>query len=195
MNKTLRILSLASLALGLLASAHAATETYAIDPVHSSVGFSIRHVFSKVPGSFTKFSGTFSLDQANLEASKVEATIEIASVDTRSEKRDEHLKSPEFFNVAKTPTITFKSTAWKKTGADTYDVTGDLTIKGVTKSVVLQAKLLGFGPGLMGAYVSGWDVTTTLNRHDFGVDGPGWLGKAIGDEVAVTISIEADLKK
>ena len=195
MKNTLRLLSLASLALGLLAPARAATETYNIDPVHSSVGFSIRHVFSKVPGTFSKFSGTITLDRTNLEASTVEATIDINSVNTSSEKRDADIKKPEFFDVAKTPTITFKSTSWKKTGADTYDVTGDLTIKGVTKSVVLQVKQLGFGPGLMGAYVSGWDVTTTLNRHDFGVDGPGWLGKAIGDEVTVTISIEADLKK
>ncbi|RFC51355.1 MAG: Polyisoprenoid-binding protein YceI [Verrucomicrobia bacterium] len=195
MNKFLRILSLASLALGLIASAHAATETYAIDPVHSSVGFSIRHVFSKVPGSFTKFSGNITLDRADLEQSSVETTIEIGSLDTRSAKRDSDVQGAEYFNTAKHPAITFKSTAWKKTGADTYDVTGNLTIKGVTKSVVLQVKQLGFGPGLMGAYVSGWDVTTTLNRHDFGVDGPGWLGKAIGDEVAVTISIEADLKK
>ncbi len=195
MKNTLRLLSLASLALGLLAPARAATETYNIDPVHSSVGFSIRHVFSKVPGTFSKFSGTITLDRTNLEASTVEASIDINSVNTASEKRDADIKKPEFFDVAKTPTITFKSTSWKKTGEDTYDVTGDLTIKGVTKSVVLQVKQLGFGPGLMGAYVSGWDVTTTLNRHDFGVDGPGWLGKAIGEEVAVTISIEADLKK
>ena len=195
MNKSLRLLSLAGLALGLLVSARAASETYAIDPVHSSVGFSIRHVFSKVPGSFTKFSGTITVDRADLEKSSVEAAIEISSIDTRSAKRDADVQGAEYFDTAKHPTITFKSTAWKKTGADTYDVTGNLTIKGVTKSVVLQVKQLGFGPGLMGAYVSGWDVTTTLNRHDFGIDGPGWLGKAIGDDVAVSISIEADLKK
>ena len=190
-----RILFLASLALGLLAPARAAVETYAIDPVHSSVGFSIRHVFTKVPGNFTKFSGTLTVDRDNLENSTVEATIEVGSLDTRSAKRDSDVQAPAYFDSAKNPTITFKSKSWKKTGADTYDVTGDLTIKGVTKSVVLQAKLLGFGPGLQGAYVSGWDVTTTLNRHDFGVDGPSWLGKAIGEEVAVTIGIESDLKK
>lgn len=195
MKKTLRLLFLASFALGLLASAQAATETYTIDPVHSSVGFTVRHVFSKVPGSFTTFSGTLVLDRANLEASTVEASIDIASVNTASEKRDAHLKSPEFFDATKTPTITFKSKSWKKTGEATYDITGDLTIKAVTKSVVLKAKLLGFGPGLQGAYVSGWEATTTLNRHDFGVNGPGWLGTAIGDDIAVTIGVEADLKK
>jgi polyisoprenoid-binding protein YceI len=152
-------------------------------------------VFSQVPGSFTKFSGTILVDRADLEKSSVEATIEIASLDTRSAKRDSDVQGADYFDTAKHPTITFKSTSWKKTGADSYDVTGDLTIKGITKSVVLQVKQLGFGAGLMGAYVSGWEVTTTLKRHDFGVDGPGWLGKAIGEEVAVSISIEADLKK
>ena len=195
MKYSLRLLSIAGLALGLLASTHAATETYNIDPVHSSVGFSIRHVFSKVPGNFTKFSGTIVLDRANLEKSSVEATIEIKSLDTRSAKRDADVQGADYFDSAKHPTITFKSTSWKKTGADTYDVTGALTIKGITKTVVLQTKLLGFGPGLMGAYVSGWEATTTLKRHDFGVAGPAWLGTAIGEEVAVTIGIEADLKK
>ncbi len=195
MKYSLRLLSIAGLALGLLASTHAATETYNIDPVHSSVGFSIRHVFSKVPGNFTKFSGTIVLDRANLEKSSVEATIEIKSLDTRSAKRDSDVQGADYFDSANHPTITFKSTSWKKTGADTYDVTGALTIKGITKTVVLQTKLLGFGPGLMGAYVSGWEATTTLKRHDFGVAGPAWLGTAIGVEVAVTIGIEADLKK
>jgi len=195
MNKLHRLLIVAFAALGLLAPARAAVETYAIDPVHSSVGFSIRHVFSKIPGSFTKFSGTLVFDRADLEKSTVEASIDLGSLDTRSEKRDVAVKGTDFLDVAKHPSMTFKSKAWKKTGADTYDVTGDLTIHGVTKQVVVQAKLLGFGPGLMGAYVSGWDVTATLNRRDFGVNGPGWLGAAVGDEVAVTIGIEADLKK
>ncbi len=195
MTKLHRLLFVSSLALGLLVPARAAVETYNIDPVHSSVGFSIRHVFSKIPGSFTKFSGTLVVDRADLEKSSVEAVIEIKSLDTRSAKRDADVQGADYFDSAKHPTITFKSTSWKKTGADTYDVTGNLTIKGVTKPVVLQAKLLGFGPGLMGAYVSGWEVTTTLKRHDFGVNGPAWLGTAIGEEVAVTIGIEADLKK
>jgi len=195
MKYSLRLLSFAGLALGLLVSARAAAETYNIDPVHSSVGFSIRHVFSKVPGNFTKFSGTITLDRADLEKSTVEATIEIKSLDTRSAKRDSDVQGADYFDSANHPTITFKSTSWKKTGADTYDVTGNLTIKGVTKTVVLQTKLLGFGPGLMGAYVSGWEATTILKRHDFGVAGPAWLGTAIGEEVAVTIGIEADLKK
>lgn len=196
MKNTLRFLTLASLALGLLASAGAATETYAIDPVHSSVGFTIRHVFSKVPGSFTKFSGTIVVDHANPAANSADATIEIGSVTTANEKRDTHLKTPDFFDVAKFPAITFKSTSWAKTGADSYDVTGDLTIHGVTKSVVLKVKSLGFGPGMTpGSHVSGWEATTTINRRDYGVNGPAMLGAAVGDEVAITINVEAGLKK
>jgi polyisoprenoid-binding protein YceI len=196
MKNTLRFLSLAGLTLGLLASTRAATETYTIDPVHSSVGFTVRHIFSKVPGSFSKFSGTIVVDQANPAANSVDATIEIGSVNTASEKRDGHLQTPDFFDAAKFPAITFKSKSWAKTGEDTYDVTGDLTIRGVTKSVVLKVKSLGFGPGMMpGSHVSGWEATTTINRRDFGVDGPAMLGKAVGDDVAISINVEAGLKK
>ena len=195
MKSTTKLFLLAAVAAALAASVRADVETYAIDPVHSSVGFSIRHFFSKVPGSFTKFAGTITVDRANLENSSVEATIDIGSVSTVNEQRDTHLKSPDFFDFAKFPTIAFKSKAWKKTGDDTFDVTGDLTIKDVTKEVVLKVKSLGFGPGMRGAMLSGWEATTTLNKADFGVNGPAALGKMLGDEVAVTIGVEADLKK
>ncbi|MFZ1056504.1 MAG: YceI family protein, partial [Opitutaceae bacterium] len=117
------------------------------------------------------------------------------SVSTDNEKRDNHLKSPDFFDAAKFDSIAFKSTSWKKTGEGTFDVAGDLTIHGVTKPVVLKVDLLGFGPGMMGAQLSGWDASVTLNRRDFGVNGPAMLGKALGDDVGVSITIEADLKK
>jgi polyisoprenoid-binding protein YceI len=190
-----KILALVALSSGLISVAPAAVETYVIDPVHSSVGFKVRHFLTKVPGSFTTFSGTITVDRDNLENSSVVAKIDVGSVTTGTEKRDNHLKSPDFFDVAKFDSITFTSTSWKKTGDATFDVTGDLTIHGVTKSVVLKVDLLGFGPGMMGAQLSGWDATTTIDRTDFGVDGPAMLGKALGNEVAVTISIEADLKK
>ena len=101
---------------GLLASARAAVETYKIDPVHSSVGFTIRHFFTNVPGCFTKFAGTIAVDRDNLENSTVEATIEVPSIDTRVEMRDNDLRSDHFFDAAKFPAITFKSKSWKKTG-------------------------------------------------------------------------------
>jgi polyisoprenoid-binding protein YceI len=187
-------LALAALATAAFQSASAAVETYAIDPVHSSVAFSIRHFVSKVPGSFTKFSGTIVVDRTNLEKSSVEATIDVASVNTANEKRDAHLKSPDFFDTAKFGTATFKSKSWKKTGEDSFDITGDLTVHGVSKEIVLKTKLLAFGPGMQGAQLSGWEATVTLNKADFGVNGPAMLGKALGDDVSITIGIEADLK-
>jgi polyisoprenoid-binding protein YceI len=189
-----KFLVLSAFALTLASAASAAVETYDIDPAHSSVGFSIRHVFSQVPGSFTQFTGTVTVDRDNLEKSQVDAVIQVGSVTTAVEKRDTHLKSPDFFDVVKFGTITFKSKAWKKTGDETYDVTGDLTIKDVTKEVVLKVTSLGFGPGMTGKPVSGWSATTTINRNDFGVTGPAMLGKAVGNEVTITISVEADLK-
>jgi polyisoprenoid-binding protein YceI len=195
MKLTTKFLALAALASGIANMASAAIETYTIDPVHSSVGFSVRHFLTKVPGLFTKFSGTITVDRANLENSTVEATIDVGSVSTNNEKRDGHLKTPDFFDAANFSSITFKSTSWKKTGDSTFDVTGDLTIRGTTKPVVLKVDLMGFGPGMQGAQLSGWDATTTINREDFGVNGPAFLGKALGSEVGISITVEADLKK
>lgn len=188
-------LALAALAVASVQTASAAVETYKIDPVHSSVGFNIRHFVSKVPGTFTKFSGTITVDRDNLEKSSVEATVEVTSVNTANEKRDAHLQSPDFFDTAKFATATFKSKAWKKTGEDTFDVTGDLTLHGVTKEVVLKTKLLGFGEGMKGAKLSGWEITAVINKADFGVSGPAMLGKALGNEVTLNIGIEAGLQQ
>ncbi|HEY1764964.1 MAG TPA: YceI family protein [Opitutaceae bacterium] len=188
------VLALVALASGLTTAASAAVETYVIDPVHSSVGFKIRHFVSRVPGGFTRFSGTIKVDRDNLENSSVEAVIEVGSVSTRNENRDTDLRSPNYFDAAKFGTITFKSASWKKTGDNTFDVTGDLTIKGTTKPVTLAVTLDGFGPGMRGAQLSGWEATTTLNRLDFGVNGPAMLGKALGEDVAIAITVEADLK-
>jgi polyisoprenoid-binding protein YceI len=190
-----KILALLAAASALSAAAQAAVETYTIDPVHSSVGFSVRHFLTKVPGRFTQFSGTIVVDRDNLENSTVNATIQVGSVDTDNDKRNAHLKSPDFFDAAKFGTITFVSKSWKKTGDAMFDVTGDLTIHGITKEVVLKVDLIGFGPGMMGAQLSGWDASVTLNREDFGVNGPAVLGKALGSEVGVSITVEADLKK
>ncbi|MBP6506761.1 MAG: polyisoprenoid-binding protein [Opitutaceae bacterium] len=195
MKKLLRSLTVCLIAFGSSAFARAEVETYVIDPAHSSVGFSIRHIFSKVPGSFTKFTGTIGVNQDKMEENTVEAVIDVGSVNTASEKRDGHLKTPDFFDVATYATITFKSTAWKKTGDDTYDVTGDLTIKDVTKPVVLKVTALGFGPGMRpGSKISGWEGTTTLKKSEFHLEGPAALGKVLGDEVVVHINVEAGLK-
>ena len=186
------LILLASLALAL--SSRAETQSYKIDSVHSSVGFSLRHLVSKFSSSFTKVSGAINYDAAAPEKSSVEATIEIDSVATANEKRDAHLKTPDFFDTAKFPSATFKSKSWKKTGENTFDVTGDLTIKNVTKEVVLKTTLLGTGPGQGGATLTGWEAVTTFKRTDFTVGEPKFLS-ALGDEVTITIGIEAAHKK
>ena len=192
--KLLKRLLVPALALGVIGSLSAAVETYTIDPVHSSVSFNIRHFVSKVPGSFTAFKGTIMVDRDNMEKSSVEATIDTSSLSTANEKRDTHVKSPDFLDAAKYSAITFKSTSWTKTGEDAYDVAGDLMIKETTKPVVLKVKLLGFGTGNKGVKLSGWEATTALKKSDFGVTGPAGLSKVLGDDVSVTIGIEADAK-
>ncbi len=182
--------------LTLLVSARAEVEVYKIDAVHSSIGYSLRHILSKYTSSFTKLSGDITVDRANLENSSVTATIDVAALTTDNEARDKHVKSPDFFDSAKFPIATFKSKSWKKTGADTFDITGDLTIKDITREVVLKATLLGFGPGMRpGTFLSGWEATTSIKKSDFGLAGPAMLAKALGDDVALTINIEAGFKK
>ncbi len=182
--------------LSLLATVRAEVEIYQIDSTHSSTGFSIRHMLSKFTSSFTKTSGTITVDRTNLENSSVEATIEIASINTANADRDKHLQSPDFFDAAKFPAMSFKSKSWKKTGENTFDVTGALTLKDVTKDVLLKVTSLGFGPGMRpGTFLSGWEATTVLKKSDFGVSGPAMLGKVLGDDVTVNISIEAGFKK
>ncbi|MEI7552527.1 MAG: YceI family protein [Verrucomicrobiota bacterium] len=189
-----RLLLASLLSLGLLASARAAVETYTIDPVHSSVQFSLRHIISKFTGGFTKPAGTITVDRDHLENSSVHATIDVASLNTASPKREEHLWTDQFFNLAQYATMTFQSKAWKQTGPDTFDVTGLLTIKGVTKEVVLKTTLLGFGPGMRGMQLSAWEASTVIKKSEFDLAGPAMLGKALGDEVTVSIAIESFFK-
>jgi polyisoprenoid-binding protein YceI len=191
MNRHHSLLILAWLTLGALTSANAAIETYDIDPIHTWVGFNAKHFFTKVPGSFTKVKGSIVVDRDHLENSTVETVIEVASIDTRVKMRDDDLRA-NFFEAIQFPTITFKSKAWKKTGDDTYDVTGDLKMKGVTKEVVLKVKSLGFGPGMKGASISGWEAATTLDRRDYGVSAD---QDSVGSQVEIVINVEADLRK
>ena len=153
MKITSHLVFAAVFAVGFSHASTAAVETHTIDVVHSAVGFSIRHFVSKVPGKFSKFSGKLTLDRDNLANSSVEATIDIASINTDNQKRDAHLRNADFFDAEKFPTMTYKSRAWKKTGENSYDVTGDLTLKGVTREVVLKVASLGFGPGVVAQLV------------------------------------------
>ncbi len=171
-----------------------AADTYEIDAAHTSVQFSVRHMMiSNVRGEFTKLSGTATGDVANPTAASVEATIDAASIDTRNEKRDEHLRTPDFLDTAKFPTITFKSTKVEKAG-DAWKLTGDLTMHGVTKPVVLDVtNVTAPTKDPWGNTRIGASATTKINRQDFGIvfnktlDGGGVL---VGDELAITVDVE-----
>jgi polyisoprenoid-binding protein YceI len=178
-------------ALGSAVSALAAPETYTIDPVHSSVAFSIRHFVTKVSGAFNTFTGTLVIDRDNPAHNRADAIIETASIDTKNQKRDTHLRSADFLDTTQFPMIRFKSTAWQKTGDATYDVAGELTIKDVTKPVILKVTSLGFGSGAASAQLSGWEAITKINKKEFNVKDPPMIDAALGDDVAITINLEA----
>jgi len=193
-GKTLPVLGLV-LALPALAQAAA----WDIDPGHSVASFKVRHLMvSNVPGEFGKVTGVVNYDPADPTKSTVEATIDTTSLTTRQEGRDKHLKSADFLDVEKFPTITFKSKKVEKAGEGKLKVTGDLTIRGVTKEVVLDVD----GPiapvSAFGGQKSGATATTKINRQDFGVSWNKALdggGVVVGDEVAINIEVELSLKK
>ena len=171
-----------------------ALENWNIDTVHSTVGFTVRHLMvSKVHGLFTKWKGTFAFDEANLAASHVEVTIEVASVDTREPQRDAHLRSGDFFEAEKFPQMTFKST--KVEGAKPeFKVTGDLTLRGVTKSVVLDVEYGGRSVHPQMGERAGFSAKTSINRKDYGVNFNQVLdagGLALSEKVDIVIEIEA----
>jgi polyisoprenoid-binding protein YceI len=198
-----RVHALVALALAGLASvASAAPLTFDIDRVHSQVGFSIRHFFSKVPGQFKDFQGTILMDPKDPAASSVSVTIQTASIFTDNDRRDTHLRSPDFFAADSFPTLTFRSTKVEPAGRDHYKVAGDLTMRGVTKPVVLDVDFLGMGQvGIGGQSMgtkAGFEATTSLNRQDFGIRWNKTLdqgGLMLGDDVAVGLHIEANLKQ
>jgi len=166
--------------------------TWAIDPVHSSIAFSVRHLLvSKVRGTFNTFSGAVVVGEDGTPA--VTAEIAIDSVDTRNEQRDAHLKAADFFDVEHYPTASFVSTAVRENG-DSYLLDGDFTLKGITKPVTLDLEFNGTNPGMGHGEVAGFTASVVLNRKDFGIDIDMPLesgGAVVGDKVAITLEIEA----
>ena len=194
--KHLRSIALPFLVLSVLsiaARAQASPQTYEIDPVHSRVDFLIRHMFSKVSGGFSKFQGQVVYDPAAPAASSVKAVINAGSISTAYEQRDADLRSPNFFDVAKFPTITFTSGKITQGETGRLKVEGTLTMHGVTKPVTLDAAFLGSGPGLDGATRAGFEATTTIDRKAFGIIWNKTLdqGTLLGDEVSINLQIEA----
>lgn len=180
------------------APAAAVTEAWTVDKAHSSAEFKVRHFMANVTGRFKDFDAVIHLDRTKPSNSSVDFTIQATSIDTNSTNRDEHLRSGDFFDVAKFPTITFKSVSIKERSKDLYDVTGDLTMHGVTKRVVLPVAFLGFGRGPGGGEKAGFEIETTINRKDFGIVWNRTLdegGVMLGDDVKVTINLELNKKK
>ncbi len=168
--------------------------TWTIDQAHSVAEFAVKHMMvSTVKGRFKNLTGTLHVDEANPAGSRIEAAIEVASVDTGAEQRDEHLRSDDFFNAAQYPEITFRSTSISGKGDD-WKMDGELTIRDVTRPVVLDVEFEGRGPDAYGGERAGFTATTKINRKDFGVNWNGLIeagGVVVSDTVKITLNIEA----
>ena len=191
MGQRLPPLALAALAVSSVAGA----STWDIDPAHSAAQFNVRHMMvSNVKGEFGKMTGSVNLDEKEIGHSTAQATIDTTTINTREPNRDKDLKSPNFFDVEKYPTITFKSTSFKKVGPEKYKVAGDLTIHGVTKPVVLDVEAPeATTKDPKGNERRGATATTTINRKDFGLTWNKPLetgGVMVGDQVTINIDLE-----
>ena len=169
-------------------------QAFAIDKAHSEVTFQVRHLLTKVRGRFSDFAGTVRLDEEEPTNSSVSLAIDAASVDTNTADRDQHLRSDDFFAVGTYPTITFDSSRIVRTSADTYDVTGSLTIRGVAREITLPVTYLGTATDPWGNLRAGFETNVTINRKDFGLSWNAVLetgGFLVGDEVRISVSIQA----
>ena len=168
------------------------TGAWAIDPVHSSIGFSVRHLMvSKVRGTFQDFNGAIVVAEDGTLS--VTAEIAVGSINTNNEQRDAHVKAADFFDAEKYPTATFRSTSVRPNG-DNYLLDGEFTLKGVTKPVTLDLEFNGVNPGMGHGEVAGFEASVVLNRKDFGIDIDMPLetgGTVVGDKVTITLEIEA----
>lgn len=174
----------------------AAAKTYKLDLEHTNVTFQIRHLFTQVDGRFDKFDGKITFDAANLADAKVSGTIDASSINTHLANRDKHLRSADFFDVAKYPSITFESTKISDLDAKTKTgkMHGKLTMHGVTKEIVLDAAFIGEGPDSYGNRKAGFSAVTKINRKDFGLNWNDTLetgGLLVGEQVEIRISVEA----
>jgi polyisoprenoid-binding protein YceI len=185
------------LAIALASTSVFAADSYVIDPVHSNVTFTIRHLVSRVTGKFNDFSGTVNIDPKKPATSSVDFAIKVASIDTGTADRDKHLRSADFFDAEKYPEITFKSSSVKSTSKDKYAVAGTLTMHGVSKHVTIPVEFNGFGKDMQGNEKAGFSLSTTLDRKDYGIN---WNkavdnGTLLGDEVTISINLETSRKK
>lgn len=173
--------------------------TWRIDPSHTSVEFAVKHmVITTVKGRFSQVDGTILLDETDMSRSSVTAQIEAASIDTREAQRDEHLQSADFLDVATHPTLSFRSTRVIPRGGDRYEVLGELTIRGATREVLLDATFAGTAKDPWGGTRVAFSGTTAINRRDFGLTWNAALesgGLLVGDEVKISLEIQAVLQE
>jgi polyisoprenoid-binding protein YceI len=177
----------------IVAAGLAGAAEYSIDQAHSDVSFKVRHLVSKTSGQFTDFDGAIVADFSDLDASSVKFTIQAASIDTKNEDRDTHLRSEDFFDVEKYPEITFTSSKITKASESSYAVTGTLTMHGVSKTVTLPVTFLGEVDDPWGNTKAGFEISTTIDRKDYGIVWNKALdagGMILGDEVEITINLE-----
>ncbi|MHB8577446.1 MAG: YceI family protein [Dehalococcoidia bacterium] len=178
-----------------MTTASTTATTWTIDSTHSIAEFAVKHmVVSTVKGRFRTMAGTIRLDEGNPENSSVEATIDTASVDTGDPNRDTHLRSDDFFNAERFPRITFRSTGVKKTGDDEWKIEGDLTIRDVTKPVVLETEFEGQVKDAFGKQRAAFTSTTSVNRKEFGLNWNGVIeagGVVVSDKVKITLHVAA----
>lgn len=190
-TRTLAILFLMTVLLTPVA-VFADAATWQVDPAHSNVAFEVRHFFTQVPGHFNEFTGTIHHDPESPGSSKVEFTVQAESIDTRNEDRDQHLRSADFFHVEKFPTLSFESTKVEGSGNE-LQVTGDLTIHGVTRKITIPVQFLGSMSTPMGPR-AGFATEFEIDRKDFGITWNRALdqgGAILGDEVSIDINVEA----
>ncbi len=170
------------------------TTTYAIDAAHSQVGFAVKHMmFSTVRGNFRSFEGTIVVDHDNPANSRVDVTIDTSTVTTGDVKRDEHLRSADFFDAETFPTITFKSTSIDFKDADDFTIHGDLTMHGVTAPVKIKAEQTGEGTNPWGVDVAGFEGSTKVNRKDFGLNWNAALEKGgvlVSDDIKISLELQ-----
>jgi polyisoprenoid-binding protein YceI len=169
--------------------------TYTLDPAHTEIGFSARHAMvTKVRGSFGTFEGTGVVDASDFSRSTVSVTIDVKSIDTRNEQRDGHLRSNDFLSMDEYPTITFTSTAVEQTGPTTVDLTGDLTIKGVTNSITIPFEFQGAATDPFGNLRVGFEGSTVINRKDYGITWNATLetgGVLVSEKVTLQFEVSA----
>ena len=170
--------------------------TYTLDPSHTSIGFNVKYLMiTDVIGQFKTYEAEIELEENTNKLKGVEANIQVSSIDTENAKRDGHLKSPDFFDAEQFPNILFKSRTVNKLGTDEYEVIGDLTIKGITKTITLRGKNTGFiDAGMMGGKRAGFSATAMINRKDFGLNWNRSLdqgGLLVGNEVNIELKIQA----